>query len=144
MSSHSELLTVFAIFFVFLSSNTFAWPSGAPDSQCSSLRPAHGFENLETQYRISANQLSSEDLWSITIEPLQGQTFRGFILQARDKDATDGATIGEFFEFDSQASKAIKCTADNDTVTHISRDDKQKIETLWRAPEEFIGTAVFM
>ncbi|XP_022670744.1 putative defense protein 3 [Varroa jacobsoni] len=113
-----------------------AYPSGAPESACQSLMPQHQVspQTGRSPYGIyvSANAIHSGEPVTVT---LQGGTFRGFLIVARD--ASTGQVInGSWVAFDPQ-TKVIACG-----LTHVSNNDKQRASGQWTAPSGLEGRQI--
>jgi len=66
-----------------------------------------------------------------TASDLEEYGFIGFVLQGRDET---GAVQGVFdAEASSEGVQALRCSSDNDTVTHRKASTKQSIDLVWSA-----------
>lgn len=122
-----------------------AFPTGAPTSQCSSLRPFHGNASDEPNYRlvVSETRITSDGYVNLTIEAISEKTFKGFIIQAREESI--GTPVGTFLTYEKRLIQTINCNEDGDTITHDNGDREiiEVIEATWFPPKDFEGTVVF-
>ena len=70
---------------------------------------------------------------------LTGETFAGFIIQARRVDGDFISGTFEILEGDYDA-RYLQCINKPQTsVTHTHNEPKTSVSVLWRAPSDFIG-----
>ncbi|KAJ8673475.1 hypothetical protein QAD02_004737 [Eretmocerus hayati] len=115
---------------------TSGFGSGAPPSTCTKPlpnRPYHGKDStIESQslsnnpYQIVASGNTYRPGSQITVR-IQGDTFKGFFIQARD--AQTNQWIGTWAQTPNTKSYA-ECAA----VTHADPKDKQLATLIWNAP----------
>ncbi|KAI1296756.1 putative defense protein 3 [Halotydeus destructor] len=136
----AQLVLVFA-----LATPLYSYPSGAPKEACTSLRPGHDGSNIQTSpapYEVQTDSAlySAGNPVTLTITGKDGETFKGFIMAARQAGST--ANIGEFVPTDDSTT-TLKCTEENDTITHSNNDDKSAVTFVWSAPDNFKGNVHF-
>ncbi|XP_046737773.1 putative defense protein Hdd11 [Diprion similis] len=119
--------------------------AGAPPAVCEDLTPKHHTDPQAgpSPYKISINKNSinpGEEV-KVTIEGINGEKFKGFLVQARQ-----GKEILGSFPLDPNDKEAqtIDCPkGEKNAVTHKNSDEKSKMTFSWIPPPEFSGTVVF-
>lgn len=68
---------------------------------------------------------------------LWGQSFEGFLLQARDPTQDDPATLGSFILTDPHSTQLLNCNKHKGSaVSHTSKSLKSLVRVLWRPPSD--------
>lgn len=84
---------------------------GAPEGVCDTMLPDHGVppQPLPSPYILSAdkNKVRSGGTVSVSLKAPQGQTFKGFLLQARDTKTNK--PVGSFVKVSGAKYKHINC-----------------------------------
>ncbi|XP_019630317.1 PREDICTED: cartilage acidic protein 1-like [Branchiostoma belcheri] len=96
------------------------WPTGAPVSQCGSMRPGHGLPPRDGGggYGVFLTPTATPGEWTVTLNGTSG--FRGFLLQARTE--TDGDIVGTWGDLPPR-TKLVACGGSPDSaVTHTNPD----------------------
>ncbi|XP_063700552.1 putative ferric-chelate reductase 1 homolog isoform X2 [Culicoides brevitarsis] len=121
-----------------------AYPSGAPNAVCETLSPRHKENVPQTDpspfvFKLNSTEVMGGDVVEVTVtSDTPGKTFRGFVAQARE-DIAVYEPRGTFILEDGSPAKTSKCKNEDDTVTHISRDDKTAVKFYYKAPNDFAG-----
>lgn len=124
--------------------------NGAPLSRCETLTPSHGgsvSQEFPSPFEIvpSVNRIKNGDVMKVEIRSVTpGQTFNGFILQARTM--TDPYVIqGEFHKpkSDETLYMLLNCSESHTTVTQANNTRLESLVFEWTAPKEFIGVIRF-
>ncbi|XP_077981364.1 putative ferric-chelate reductase 1 [Glandiceps talaboti] len=133
---------------------TLGYPSGPPQSSCTSMFPGHGVaaQTSTSPYTVTVSQTNyaTGDTINVTIQGSNGATFRGFILQARRADwAMDqNEPIGTFQNVPSvDNAKLLTCENTDDSFCHSSAyspsGEHSAITIQWLAPTPSAGHIVF-
>ncbi|KAK4319539.1 hypothetical protein Pmani_009527 [Petrolisthes manimaculis] len=120
-----------------------AFSQGAPDTTCGNITPVHGttFQTTPAPYTVTpgAARVIAGEKMLVTLEAAAGESFMGFLLQARTAD-TDQVT-GTFFTTDH---KYLNCdNGMNNAVTHRGPAAKSKVTLMWEPKSDFTGDVVF-
>jgi hypothetical protein len=91
-----------------------AYPSGAPQEICDSLKPNHrvSAQSGLSPYQVLAKierSLSGVNEVHLTINSPEGTSFRGFAIQARIASHRNSTVDGNFKVIDEQNSHSISC-----------------------------------
>lgn len=142
MKSTRPLISVCLIFLSAQFPLITAYSTGAPDRACSTLIPQHNADPqryFPSPFIISANKLGSSHSsreFNVSITA-KAESFKGFILQARDAHdpenlIVDGAFTPNLF------TKVIKCKSHlPNTLTHNSPSDKYYTSVIWKPSNNF-------
>nr|CAD7437416.1 unnamed protein product [Timema bartmani] len=120
------------------------FPDGAPIDACVKQRknqPHHGQAKPQTGPRPYSIIATSETYSpgaeiAVTIQGLQGATFRGFFLQARDVETDEWIGTWDAAE---NTSGLPECSA----ITHADNRDKLQATLVWTAPAQGSGNVYF-
>ncbi|XP_069683115.1 putative ferric-chelate reductase 1 homolog [Periplaneta americana] len=134
-----------------LLSNIECYPSGAPSATCTSLSPSH--QSASPQESASPFALTPVkpsvapgSKLKLKLTSTTGSPFRGFILQARSPQGSDGAAIGQFTTFPN-LTKTFSCAGgypnSQNTATHSDPSERTNLEFEWEAPDYYEGPIVF-
>ncbi|CAD5116589.1 DgyrCDS5466 [Dimorphilus gyrociliatus] len=126
-------------------------PDGAPLSACTSMTPFHtgSPQQSSPRYRISLNSLTYRSGVRISGSILAdgGETFRGFLIQARRVGTAE--RVGGFIVQNGNDARILSCDGSNSltSMTHTNRNDKTRINFEWVASQnygdiEFVMTIV--
>lgn len=121
-----------------------ARPEGVPGDACETMDPGHGSEPQTTPcpYRLYLNKydIYQNQKVMFTIEAPPDRKIRGFMVQARDFEQKP---IGEFV-ITATDMKTIDCgEGQRNTASHTSSDPKDKVQMVWKPPEDYTGTVTF-
>ncbi|XP_023332893.1 putative defense protein 3 [Eurytemora carolleeae] len=126
---------------LFFIAEVYGYSTGAPEPGCITLEPGHGNpprDNQENPYHLQVKELGTRleiilkgSGWLIV------ETFRGFIIQVRQN--SDDAIIGSFDINSSSSAQYGACSLPQNTVTHLSSDDKTSVSVIWNSPRNFHG-----
>lgn len=112
--------------------------SGAPGTACETLAPKHpqcpNSQPLPLPYdvRVSNTNVKSGQRVTVTVSKTpQGPKIQGFFFQARAAGSnkpvgTWDATTGD--------NKGVNCGQENNSLTHVSKVDKDTVAGFWVAP----------
>ncbi|CAB3374197.1 Hypothetical predicted protein [Cloeon dipterum] len=115
---------------------------GAPEGACGDMVPQHHTppQTSESPYTISVNKNSvrPKEKVYVTLSSKQGDTFKGFFIQARVGDTAVG-------KFDAAAGvKLVNCgNGVASAATHENSKEKTKVTVAWEAPPELSETVIF-
>lgn len=134
----------------FVVAECLALPNGAPATACDHMTPGHGVQAQDTisPYQLRVSEKSVKGGETITVEIFStviGETFQGFLLQART-EGDDYEIVGEFLENEDESTlfNWRNCsTGLRNAVTHSDTSGKEQISFIWRAPENFEGPVRF-
>ncbi|XP_019646033.1 PREDICTED: putative defense protein 1 [Branchiostoma belcheri] len=125
-----------------------AYPNGAPKEACVTMTPGHKYANLTSvhpqttpspyQVMVASNQYSPGATLKVMIV---GPAFQGFLLQARHNG--NAGPVGSFSNAPTN-TKAVQCTAENDSMTHANPNTKQNITLTWTAPSDARADIMFI
>lgn len=143
-----KILILFLVVLTFDFSMEF--PSGAPASRCDTLTPNHSgavSQDLPSPFEIvpSVKRIENSGVMKVEIRGVMpGQTFNGFILQARTL-ADPYVIQGEFHKSESSETsfKLLDCSGSHTTVTQENNTRLESLVFEWTAPKEFIGVIRF-
>jgi len=139
---HASFLLV-ALHLCYLFDVALSYGAGAPEDACVSMTPNHGVDPQKSaapyQLLLSSNDVLSGGSVTVTIKGTKGNSFKGFLLQARDSAENP---IGTFQDITSN-SKTINCGGQQTTATHLSPDDKSEVQVYWNAPANHQGKVTF-
>ncbi|XP_023215953.1 putative ferric-chelate reductase 1 homolog [Centruroides sculpturatus] len=115
--------------------------SGAPESTCKSMNPKHGAtaQTIPAPYEVSVKPLNGQ--FEVSIKSKNFNKFRGFFLQAREKDNPDEIVDGEFTL--PSNTKHVNCESSQSALTHNSNIDKNEITTVWTSRGGYKGYIIF-
>ncbi|KAK3593609.1 hypothetical protein CHS0354_018708, partial [Potamilus streckersoni] len=121
------------------------YPTGAPLETCSSMLPSHGASPSNTQapYTITTSKSTyrPNDQITVTLQANSGQTFKGFLLQARKKNTINQSnTIGTLT---GDSSTKNPCTG-LASLTQSSGNSRSTLSVTWKAPAVADGNVVFV
>ncbi|XP_078656032.1 putative defense protein 3 isoform X2 [Branchiostoma floridae x Branchiostoma belcheri] len=125
-----------------------AFPFGAPKGACVDMTPGHIYFNLTrvspqgtaSPYRIAVG--SNQYMPGGTVKVMiVGPAFQGFLLQARHNG--NAGPVGSFSNAPTN-TKAVQCTAENDSMTHANPNTKQNITLTWTAPSDARADIMFI
>jgi len=137
-----EKIRIFLRWFLFLSlchfNSVSGYSSGAPDSQCGSLTPGHGFdsEDITTApftVQVDKTSMKTSDTLKIQIKTT-GPEFLGYMVQVRDGYEK---VVGEFM--DLSGGRSLECSNKQDTTSHSSSAPKTSVTLVWK-PKGLVGT----
>ncbi|XP_072036384.1 uncharacterized protein [Amphiura filiformis] len=129
--------------------------SGAPSTSCVTMTPGHLNPNNEpinpssdpSPYSLAVDKTMVRigGTVRVTINHVNGVTFRGFLLQARlAADGSSTVPIGTF-STSVENTKTTTCTATDDSVTHENTEIKPEgMAVTWMAPSTEFGDIKFV
>lgn len=163
MPSKSLFLSIIPILFLLLltlnhSNLAQSKATGAPFESCLTLTPKHGSQPSQpaptSPFVINATKHWDETLGVEKVEvsitsPVNGTLFRGFVVQARFANNPDILVDGEFIVNESLLSRAYTCRPGehikrNNTWTHNTNKEKERVTAVWTPPEDFGEPVVFV
>merc|ERR1719244_1939091 len=105
------------------------------------MAPQHGVDPQSSPSPYSITYSQDADGYNVVLEAAAGDSFKGFLLQARDP-STD-SNIGAF-TFSSSDVQSLDCNGGTtNAVTQTSNSEKTKIEVSWEPSPGFNGDVVF-
>lgn len=115
-----------------------SYANGKVSKACSGMEPHHHSrgQTSPSPYQLQANSSTYRpgELVQVT---LWGQSFEGFLLQARDPAQDDPAALGSFVLTDPRSSQLLNCNKHKDSaVSHTSKSLKSLVRVLWRPPSD--------
>ncbi|KAK2193854.1 hypothetical protein NP493_5g15052 [Ridgeia piscesae] len=123
------------------------WKFGAPTNACFDMMPRHERIKENTPKCPYKLELQDEATTYIPGETLTvcvtGSLFQGFLLQARVVGGT--LPVGTFQENLPNNTQLMKCSSDNDSVTHsnvVTKADHTCFK--WKAPSDDLGDLRFV
>ncbi|XP_063239185.1 putative ferric-chelate reductase 1 homolog [Bacillus rossius redtenbacheri] len=123
------------------------YPGGAPAGTCTSLFPRHGGVAQQPSASPFALEASSPGVaqggvLQVVLASPSGLPFAGFVLQARDP--RDPARPLGAFSLSGDQAQLMDCGGGKqNSVTHTSKDAKQKLQFQWTAPTDYEGPIKF-
>ncbi|XP_072918869.1 putative ferric-chelate reductase 1 isoform X2 [Hemitrygon akajei] len=140
MGGHTCFVVLFitSIFLVDVS----GYPDGNVGAVCESMLPSHGAaaQASVAPYQVIASNTTFNpgDTIQVTLKGNSSETFRGFMLEARNTQSSSTIPLGKFTTTDSQA-QLLSCDVNGATyadsaVSHISKSEKSEIIVNWTAP----------
>lgn len=128
-------------------------PHAAINDVCKGMPPIHkdtvATQSLIAPYTISVarDHIQSGDTISVHLQgnDVAVDKFRGFLVQG--KNVTNATPIGQFVVRDDDIDvKTIDCVAagsKNTVFQKRMRVDKEYVDFVWQAPDDFVGQVVF-
>ncbi|KAI9554612.1 hypothetical protein GHT06_019885 [Daphnia sinensis] len=127
------------------------FPSGAPTSACSTMKPGHSVDPQPLSTSPFFTHISNRETFlmdnvvRLELRAHNGlAAFRGFLIMAFDKDdnSTTAKPLGTFQM--PSGGRLISCTdGEQNAVTHSLNNDKKSIMIEWIRPKTFAGQIVF-
>ena len=79
---------------------------------------------------------------TLLVERKSNPGFRGFLIQALDKD---GNQVGDFKFSRAQRAKCLECRSGNTcgSITHKNASLKRQVVANWLSPKDFVETVQF-
>ena len=121
---------------------SWGYSSGSPRSQCGSMTPGHervpqDNSNAPYQVSLSASKIAKGSEVIVELKSNSGETFKGFIIQARSVGGGD-STIGTFETIND--ARYLSCDSTPQSgVTHSSSSRKKSVKVRWSPPSGFTG-----
>ena len=122
---------------------SWGYGSGSPRSQCGSMTPGHGLQpqanrNAPFLVKLSASKISKGSEVIVELKSNSGETFKGFIIEARS--ASGDSIIGTFETISSDDAKYLNCdSTPQSAVTHTNNRPKKSVKVRWSPPSDFTG-----
>lgn len=124
----------------------------AIDAACKGLPPTHGtnvpLAATAAPYTLSVarDHISRGDTISVHLQGNdESVKFRGFLVQGRD--VATGRPVGQFAvrgdDVDVKTIDCVRAGSRNTVFQKRSHEDKQYVDFVWQAPEDFDGRVVF-
>ncbi|XP_018012116.1 putative ferric-chelate reductase 1 homolog [Hyalella azteca] len=136
---HAALLACVFLAVTLFVSGSLGFSSGSVSLACDSMYPLHltlGPQRSPSPFIIHA---SKEDNSTIRVTlTSEAETFRGFFLQARDKD---DQRVGKFLNVQG-GGQILRCDEEGNSVSHKSPEDKQQVSMTW-VPLQHRGAVIF-
>lgn len=115
-----------------------SYANGKVSKACGSMEPHHhsqGQTSPSPYYlQTNASTFSPGDHIQVT---LWGQSFEGFLLQARDPAQDVPTTLGSFTLTDPHSTQMLNCNKhQGSAVSHTSKSNKKVVRVVWRAPPD--------
>ena len=82
-------------------------------------------------------------MYNFSSVTLRGETFEGFLLQARVVDDASNSPVGTFSS-PPRYTKLTRCQAVDDTLIHSNETSQQEVAITWNAPTKRVGDVEFM
>ncbi|CAL1291976.1 unnamed protein product [Larinioides sclopetarius] len=120
-----------------------SYPTGAPKETCgtfSANHTGHQPQSSRPNYELTVSQSNAApgSALTVTLQGKGGETFKGFFIQGQN---AAGQPVGKFTpQSDAQTRD---CSAADDSVTHVSANEKTKVTLKWQAPASYTGKVVF-
>lgn len=119
------------------------YPSGAPESACTTMTPSHGVppQNTSSPYVIqfSSSNFSIDSNFTVTISSKDGNTsFKGFLVEV----FTDQPTPNQLKEGEFKVPENAHPTC-NGGATHSDAKEKHMIGLQWQPTTSFTGKVKF-
>ncbi|KAK7501516.1 hypothetical protein BaRGS_00007320, partial [Batillaria attramentaria] len=113
------------------------YSAGAPLGQCAAMTPNHGPQPQTTPspFAVTPSKMNYS-----AGESLTGDTFKGFLLQARSGDTP----VGMFTSAAGDNTQTLDCSDNSmSALTHTSGFSKTTLTVTWTAPQQSSGTVRF-
>ncbi|XP_032660865.1 putative ferric-chelate reductase 1 isoform X2 [Chelonoidis abingdonii] len=126
-----------SFFCAVFSARVLGFPDGKISAACDSMLPNHGnfvSQTTSAPYRISISSTSFDpgNKITVTLQGIDGSTFKRFLLQAR---AVSGDGIVGTFQIIDPNTQGLLCNqVQNSSASHTNRNSKQNVTAIWVAP----------
>ncbi|GBL83134.1 Putative defense protein 3 [Araneus ventricosus] len=120
-----------------------SYPTGAPKETCVTFSANHTGHQPQSsrpnfELNVSPSNAAPGSTLTVTLQGKGGETFKGFFIQGQN---SAGQPVGKFTpQSDAQTRD---CSAADDSVTHVSANEKTKVTLKWQAPASHTGKVVF-
>ncbi|XP_077295556.1 putative defense protein 3 [Arctopsyche grandis] len=149
MTSTKQLSRVFiaiTMVIAFFATSSLQYSTGAPSEACITMLPHHGAAVPQStlspySFTVSSSHVVQGSNVKVLISTHRYKYIKGFILQARC--ALDQNRILGHWTNLSSFTKTTSCNSKDDTVTHVSNVNKQRLPFQWNAPPDFLGAVIF-
>ncbi|XP_054158460.1 putative defense protein 3 [Oppia nitens] len=135
------IVLISIIIIVNISIPCLCFPTGAPTWACADQKPGHGFppQNSPSPYQLDVQPQQNGQSYKLTIKSSSGQTFRGFLIEARlvVGNGVGSQPVGRFESTNTTIAHTINCPGgQNNAITHSNPVDKHEIIVLWYPPPQ--------
>ena len=106
------------------------------------MTPGHGLQpqanrNAPFLVKLSASKIAKGSEVIVELKSNSGETFKGFIIEAR---SDDDSIIGTFETISSDDARYLSCdSTPQSAVTHTSNSLKKSVKVRWSPPSDFTG-----
>lgn len=122
----------------------YGYGSGAPPEVCDDMTPKHPAKPQPSNtypylIRVEKNRVKPGESTKVTIEGKKGESFQGFLLEAR----VGSIPTGQFSSHPE--AKTIDCgSAKKNAVTHTNPSVKKSMSVVWTAPKDLQESVQFI
>ena len=96
--------------------------------------------NAPYQVNLSASKIAKGSEVIVELKSDSGETFKGFMIQARSVEGAGNSIIGTFETISSDDARYLSCDKIPQTgVTHTRSNLKKSVKVRWKPPSDFTG-----
>ncbi|KAM7410058.1 hypothetical protein PAMA_001489 [Pampus argenteus] len=112
-----------------------------PDTSCESMAVVHRADNFifhpqtnKSPFEVDYKHGKEGEPITVFLRRKQSTTFRGFMLEAREKDKDNNLPVGRFILLDTNSAQLMTCNdLPNSAVTHRNNQEKTLVQVNWTA-----------